>query len=291
MGLRYRKRVKIAKGIHLNFGMTGVSLSTGVPGFRKTIHSSGRVTQSVGIPGTGLSYVTTSNINKPKKANKSRPSATTRSEPIYTPVRDTVEEEVHPIIDTEVIRSIHRTADYPVDWTEALVNATPIDDYYDSTSWHYLHSVAEDILNGDIDTYLRVIEEVRPLDDLLEYGDSYEFGTDDPRQIAVEYSIKSEDVMPPINRFGVTNYNILLRDYICSCTIRVARDLFALLPIRKVLVHAIDNNKSVLSVAFDRATMNDIRFGFSSADEIIKNFVHRMSFSAENGFAPINQLD
>ena len=44
----------------------GMSISTGVPGFRKTFHTSGKVTTSVGIPGTGLSYVTTENISLPK---------------------------------------------------------------------------------------------------------------------------------------------------------------------------------------------------------------------------------
>lgn len=54
MGLRFRKSVSLFPGVKLNFGTTGMSVSTGVPGFRKTFHTSGRVTTSVGIPGTGL---------------------------------------------------------------------------------------------------------------------------------------------------------------------------------------------------------------------------------------------
>lgn len=64
MGLRYRKRIKLFKGVHLNIGKNGVSLSAGIPGLRKTIHSSGRVTTSIGIPGTGVYYTDTKDLKK-----------------------------------------------------------------------------------------------------------------------------------------------------------------------------------------------------------------------------------
>ena len=64
MGLRFRKSVSLFPGVKLNFGTTGMSVSTGVPGFRKTFQTSGRVTTSVGIPGTGLYYVDTKNTKK-----------------------------------------------------------------------------------------------------------------------------------------------------------------------------------------------------------------------------------
>ena len=73
MGLRFRKSISIIPGVKLNFGKTGMSVSTGVPGFRKTFHTSGRVTTSVGIPGTGLYYVDTKNT---KTQNNRRNTAT-----------------------------------------------------------------------------------------------------------------------------------------------------------------------------------------------------------------------
>lgn len=64
MGLRFRKSVKICKGVKLNFGKTGASLTIGTKGLHYTIHTSGRKTTSVGIPGTGVSYVSTSGDGK-----------------------------------------------------------------------------------------------------------------------------------------------------------------------------------------------------------------------------------
>lgn len=106
---------------------------------------------------------------------------------------------------------------------------------YDKALWAYLHSVAEDILNGDIDTYLKVIYEMNPLDDLLEFGGGFEFGTDDPRKMEIEFTVKSDEVMPSKSIMSDTTYFDLLQDYVCSCAIRVARDMFALLPIKTLL--------------------------------------------------------
>ena len=80
MGLRFRKSVSIIPGVKLNFGKTGMSVSTGVPGFRKTFHTSGKVTTSIGIPGTGLYYVDTKNT----KTQNSKGNTRTRQEsPMY----------------------------------------------------------------------------------------------------------------------------------------------------------------------------------------------------------------
>ena len=55
MGLRYRKRIKILPGVHLNISNRGVSASFGGPG--ATVNVSKRGTRvTTGIPGTGLSY-------------------------------------------------------------------------------------------------------------------------------------------------------------------------------------------------------------------------------------------
>jgi hypothetical protein len=56
MGWRFRKRIKIAPGIHMNLGKSGVtSLSIGKKGASVNVGKKG-VTGTVGIPGTGLSY-------------------------------------------------------------------------------------------------------------------------------------------------------------------------------------------------------------------------------------------
>ena len=71
MGLRFRKSVKICKGVRVNFGKTGASLSVGTKGGRYTMHTSGKKTVSVGIPGSGLYYTQSSGGGMHKHASTS----------------------------------------------------------------------------------------------------------------------------------------------------------------------------------------------------------------------------
>jgi hypothetical protein len=56
MGLRFRKSVGFGKGIRLNFGKKGMSVTTGIRSAHVTYSTSGKKTTSFGIPGTGISY-------------------------------------------------------------------------------------------------------------------------------------------------------------------------------------------------------------------------------------------
>jgi tetratricopeptide (TPR) repeat protein len=60
MPMRFRRSVKLAPGLRLNVSKSGLGLSAGTRGARYSVHSSGRRTTSVGIPGTGLGFVSTS---------------------------------------------------------------------------------------------------------------------------------------------------------------------------------------------------------------------------------------
>jgi hypothetical protein len=54
MSWRFRRSRQILPGVRLNASKTGLGLSFGGRGARTSIHSSGRMTRSVGIPGTGV---------------------------------------------------------------------------------------------------------------------------------------------------------------------------------------------------------------------------------------------
>ncbi|NLN03835.1 MAG: DUF4236 domain-containing protein [Clostridiaceae bacterium] len=114
MGWRFRQSIKIADGVRLNFGKSGVSLSTGTRGFRRTYHSSGRVTTSIGIPGTGLSYVTTTNK---KKAHK-------KSGIAYSQISN-----MNAVNNYEyyinLIRSLHKDGLSPIDWQSMAEEEEP----------------------------------------------------------------------------------------------------------------------------------------------------------------------
>lgn len=68
MGFRFRKSIKIFPGFRLNFGKKSASISIGGKGFKKTYSTTGKVTTSIGIPGTGISYVDTKKRKKKEYA-------------------------------------------------------------------------------------------------------------------------------------------------------------------------------------------------------------------------------
>lgn len=57
MGFRFRKSIGLGKGAKATVSKSGVSLSWGIPGFRITRTSKGKIRKTFSIPGTGISYV------------------------------------------------------------------------------------------------------------------------------------------------------------------------------------------------------------------------------------------
>lgn len=57
MGIRFRKRIKILPGVHINLSRSGVSTSLGVRGASIT-KGHGQTRTNLGIPGSGISYNT-----------------------------------------------------------------------------------------------------------------------------------------------------------------------------------------------------------------------------------------
>lgn len=70
MGLRFRRSIKIAPGVKLNLNKKSVGVTVGTRGAHYTINSKGKKTASVGIPGTGLSYTTTSGGGAGKSSSR-----------------------------------------------------------------------------------------------------------------------------------------------------------------------------------------------------------------------------
>lgn len=124
MGLRFRKSVKICKGVKVNFSKSGASLSLGGRGH--SMNFGGRGTRAtVGIPGTGLSYSTklTSHHKSSSSAHRSSSSSTRGKSSVTLPnsVQLKMDQDGkvvildgrgNPIYDQSVLRKIKTTDSY-----------------------------------------------------------------------------------------------------------------------------------------------------------------------------------
>lgn len=87
MGFRYRKSIKLGKGVRLNINKDSVSISAGGKGARVTVNSKGRKTTTVGLPSTGISYQTTSSTKSKKQKNVPIQTSATKTESSLTVMR------------------------------------------------------------------------------------------------------------------------------------------------------------------------------------------------------------
>lgn len=70
MSFRYRKSISLGMGTRLNISKTGIGISGGIPGARTSVHSSGRRTTSVGVPGTGMYFRKDTRIGSQPESNR-----------------------------------------------------------------------------------------------------------------------------------------------------------------------------------------------------------------------------
>lgn len=74
MPFRFRRSIKIMPGVRMTVSKSGIGTSIGGGGVRYSVHSSGRRTASVGIPGTGLGYTKTLSSKAGRTSSRSAPA-------------------------------------------------------------------------------------------------------------------------------------------------------------------------------------------------------------------------
>lgn len=143
-----------------------------------------------------------------------------------------------------------KTADETIAWTDILVSPTPTDGLTPPDKWALYHQHAEGVLKGDIAAYLAVLQAENPMADLTPYVAALEVTTVDADSLRAAFSVR-----PDLMHKNADTY-------ICGMAVRIARDLFAVLPVLAVEVRATQGDKPLLSVSFTRAQMNKVRFAF-----------------------------
>ena len=312
----------------LNLSKSGPSVSFGKSGFRQSVNLKGQARTTVGIPGTGVYYTKTSNVknivggltgkddSKGKKstkkdtaakgsstkAAKAAPAAKQVNEELIAQSKAQLEEFAAGI---EALKSVHKQSDGYIDW-EAVANGAV------SGQIRELQPFAQSVLAGDIDAYFRVIEQVGPFDDLLEYGSGFEVGTDDPKIMEIEFQVKSGDIIPTqypdmkasgeivMKDFSKSAYFELVQDYVSSTMLRVARDTFALLPVQTVIIHAVDKilnpatgndeEVTIASAKIKRDAMATLNFERIDPSDCLESFESNVKFKKTTGYSPVDRV-
>ena len=179
--------------------------------------------------------------------------------------------------------------------------------------WEEIRALAERILLGNIEAYREAIEQVKPLSEVSEIGSAIDYSIKEPNFIDVILNVNSEEVIPKevktqlksgklsVKEMPKSKFNELYQDYVCSCILRVARELFALLPIEKISITAegeMLNSKTgylesqpILSVLLIKSNLMKLNFDRIDPSDAMQNFVHNMNFKKAVGFIKVNKVN
>jgi hypothetical protein len=172
---------------------------------------------------------------------------------------------------------------------------------------------ARRILAGDPNAYVEAIRETHPFSDLNVLGSGIHFLVPNSTVIEAKLSVNSEKSIPSVTKSQLksgklsekpvpkTRFHEMYRSYVCGCVLRVARELFALLPIKLVIVTAIGeilNTQTghlqanpILSAAIPRKSLNQINWDSVDPADCMNNFVNHMSFKQSSGFRIVEPIE
>ncbi len=262
MSLSFRKSIQILPGVKVNVSKSGLSLSAGVSGLHASINTKGQVRGTASIPGTGVRYTKSKNIKgllgKDEKSKKTTKKAEVTEKPAET--KEAAKKPKKGDL-SKAIMGIYAISDKQIEWL-AIKNSSSNLGY---ENWDYFKERAAKVIDGDIDTYLEVISDVNPFDELIALGSEFECGTDNPMKMFVECKINADKVLEEYK----TDKDIY-EDYVSGITLKAARDIFALLPLWQVEVTALEEGQTILNAKFQRDTFETLNFDKLDASDTIR---------------------
>jgi len=174
-----------------------------------------------------------------------------------------------------------------------------------------------DIVNGVISknsqSYTYALNFFKPFEDLQEYGSDISFNVKSERVI-VDFYVHSEEVIPKTTKrllrrktevredeMPNSRFNQIYQDYVCSCILKIAKEIFQLLPYVNIsqinakgsVTNSATGNaeeQTIASVIIDRSILDTLNFDLLDPSDSMSNFDHRMDFKKNKGFNPVEDM-
>ena len=144
------------------------------------------------------------------------------------------------------------------------------------------------------------------MEEISEIGSDINYFFLDRSTVEVTFNVNSEKVIPnesksllksgklSIKEMPKGKFYELYQDYVCGCVLRIARELFALLPIEEAVITTMSNllntqtgymeKQSILSVFIPKETLCRLNFQMIDPSDSMNNFKHNMNFKKTRGF-------
>lgn len=174
--------------------------------------------------------------------------------------------------------------------------------------WYEDRQLAKKILDNDLDAQKSVLDEYLRESLSENIGTSIEFETFSTG-IHAQPNIHSDQIVPKFRRkilasgklsetpMPAAQFNELYQDYVASVALKMAGDIFHVLPVSEVWVTCRTEilnkatghieNTPILSVHFVRSTFQRINLETIDTSDCLALFNHKMSFTKKSGFSAI----
>lgn len=172
--------------------------------------------------------------------------------------------------------------------------------------------LAEKVLDGSKEAYDKAMRFFAPFSDLNGIGTKVSWGYVNSQYGYATLEANSKEVVPLQEKYLLKSgklgskqmakrkYWELYQDHVCSSILRIARELFSILPLDKVVIDAkiqllnpktgYMENTVILSVLIPKQTLNSLNFEHIDCSDALENFVHHIRFSTTKGFSNVESL-
>jgi hypothetical protein len=175
-----------------------------------------------------------------------------------------------------------------------------------------LRSVARGVVEGNPIAMREALRIAAPFDEVESYGNevSVEHCTSDA--LNVSCIVRDEDTVPKEERsltasgklsskpMALAKYWALYQDYVCSCAFRISREIFAVVPMSRVIVNVKRSQMNSATGHYEKTTIVAVHFLRHTAEllnyenidpsDALTKFSHRMNFKKTTGFIAVEPI-
>ncbi|MGI4736257.1 MAG: hypothetical protein ACRYG7_13860 [Janthinobacterium lividum] len=177
--------------------------------------------------------------------------------------------------------------------------------------WQERQELAAQVVAKNAEVYAQVLEAFAPFEGIEHLGSFLEF-TFTGEHIEVDVNVRTAEVIPNFvvtqlasgklsrKNLSGSKFNELYQDLVCGALLRIAREVFAHLPVTQVVAHALVEQLNpatgqierqvIVSASMPRATLEKLNFTALDPSDSMRNFSHTMKFTKTGGFQAVERV-
>ena len=183
----------------------------------------------------------------------------------------------------------------------------------DLAEWEEQTDLARRILAKEPEAFAKALETLGSFSEIEELGSHLGFRITDDGVVFCTVKVHSKDIIPEQSRSllksgRLTQKNIpkskffeLYQDYVCGVVLRVANEIFAVLPVEGVVATASDDvldtstghisEQPIVSAFIPRQTIRKLNMSLIDPSDSLENFIHHMNFKKTQGFSAVKEIE